>query len=140
MKPSKSILVGLKTAEHVDELMGLAVRLAEPSGSILIVHVIELPDPTPLDADVPQLDAVAKGIIQNAERIALQHGMKAGSEVVRAHSAAAAMLDEMKKHEVDLAIVGYHHGRTFGEFLLGTTAQHLARNAPCRVLLSIPPR
>jgi nucleotide-binding universal stress UspA family protein len=46
----------------------------------------------------------------------------------------------MKHKRIDLAVLGYHHRRTFGEILLGTTAKHLSHHAPCNLLLSIPMR
>ena len=53
---------------------------------------------------------------------------------------ATAILDEMKEQKVESAVLGYHHQRTLGEIILGTTAQHLAKSAPCHLLLHIPPR
>jgi nucleotide-binding universal stress UspA family protein len=50
------------------------------------------------------------------------------------------MVDEMKSPKADLAVMGYHHRRTFGEILLGTTAQQVARHAPCAGVSLIPPR
>ncbi|HYK90950.1 MAG TPA: universal stress protein, partial [Acidobacteriota bacterium] len=107
---------------------------------LLLVHVIELPDPTPLDAEVPDLEATAKRILDKAKRIALRSNMKVSTQVLRAHGAAFALLDELKQRKIELAVLGYHHERTIGEILLGTTAQHLARHAPCHILFDIPPR
>ena len=140
MKRAKRILVGLKIVDHANELTDLACRLGAKGGTLLLVHVIELPDPTPLDADVPDLEATAQKILDRAKRIAQRSEMKVSTLVIRAHDAAAALLDEMKEKRIELAVLGYHHRRTIGEMILGTTARHLARTAPCHVLLSIPPR
>ncbi len=140
MKQCKRILVGLKTLEYVDELMDLACRMGGTTTSLRLVHVIELPDPTPLDADVPELEKLAGAILNKAGQIAGRNGMKISTAVVRAHSAASALIDELEANKIELAVLGYHHRRSIGEILLGTTAQHLARTAPCRILLSIPPR
>jgi nucleotide-binding universal stress UspA family protein len=140
MKRAKRILVGLKTLDHADELTDTACRLAAKGASLLLVHVIELPDPTPLDAEVPELEATAQKIVGRAKAIAQRSRMKVATLIVRAHSAAPALLDEMKQKKIELAVLGYHHRRTIGEIILGTTAQHLAKSAPCHVLLSIPPR
>lgn len=140
MKRAKRILVGLKTLDHANELTDLACRLAAKGASLLLVHVIELPDPTPLDAEVPDLDAMANKIVGRAKRVAQRSGMKVATLIIRAHNAAPALLDEMKQKGIELAVLGYHHRRTIGEIILGTTAQHLAKTAPCHVLLNIPPR
>ncbi len=140
MKRANRILVGLKTLDHASELTDLACRLGAKRGSLLLVHVIELPDPTPLDAVVPDLEDLAEKIVKKAKRIAQRSDMKVATLVVRAHDAAEALQDEMKEKEIELAVLGYHHKRTIGEMILGTTARHLARTAPCHILLNIPPR
>ena len=66
--------------------------------------------------------------------------MKVSTLLLRAHSAGVALLDEMREKKIELAVLGYHHRKTLGEILLGTTAQDVARHAPCHLLLSIPPR
>ena len=140
MKKAKRILVGLKTLEHAVELTDLACRASAHKGSLLLVHVIELPDVTPLEAGIPSLEAAAQKILRAAERVAKRSRLKVEKEVLRAHWAGTALVEEMKDEKVDLAVLGYHHGRSFGEFLLGTTAQYVARHAPCQVLLNIPKR
>ncbi len=140
MKKAKRILVGLKTLEHVVELTDLACRIGARGASLLLEHVIELPDNTPLDADVPDLEATARKILHAGERVARRNRNKVATRVLRAHSAGSALLDELKVEKIDLAVLGYHHSRTLGELLLGTTAKHVATHAPCHVLLSIPPR
>ncbi len=140
MKQPERILVGLKTLDHVDELMDLACRTGSPTASLRLVHVVELPDPTPLDASVPEIEEMAREILRKAESIAHQCGRSASSAILRAHSAAPALVDDMQENRIELAVLGYHHKRSIGEILLGTTAQSLAKSAPCRILLNIPPR
>jgi nucleotide-binding universal stress UspA family protein len=130
----------LKTLDHAYELTELACRLGAAEASLLLVHVIELPDPTPLDADVPNLETTAKQILGKATRIANRSHMKVRTLILRAHNVASALLDEMKQNRIELAVLGYHHRRTLGEIILGTTARRLAKNAPCHIVLSIPPR
>ena len=140
MKRAKRILIGLKALDSTDELVDLACRLGARGASLVLVHVIELPDPTPLDAEVPELEATAAKIIAKAKRISKRSDMKVSSLILRAHDAATAILDELKQRKIELAVIGYHHRRTLGEIILGTTAQHLARTAPCHIVLNIPPR
>jgi nucleotide-binding universal stress UspA family protein len=125
MKKTKRILVGLKDYKHGVELAELACCMAARGASLLLVHVIELPDNTPLDAEVPELESTARKILRAAERVAKRSRTKTTPRVLRAHSAGAALLDELETWRIDLAVVGYHHKRTLGEILLGTTAKHL---------------
>jgi CIC family chloride channel protein len=140
MKKARRILVGLKTFDHAVELTNIACRLGAPGAFLMLAHVIELPDPTPLDAEVPEMEAEAKRILRASERVAKRSNMKISKQVFRAHSAGEALLEEMRQKKIDLAVLGYHHRRTLGEMLLGSTARHISRHAPCNLLLSIPLR
>lgn len=90
MKKARRILVGLKTLEHAVALTDLACRLGARNASLFLVHVIELPDPTPLDAEVPDLDQMAKKILHAAERVARRSEMKIAAQVLRAHDAGGS--------------------------------------------------
>lgn len=140
MKRAKRILVGLKTLEQAVELTDLACRLGVRGANLTLVHIIELRDPTPLNAEVPDLEALAKKIIGTAERVATRGEMKASRLVLRAHDAGEALLAEMSNKKVDLAVIGYHHREMLAEVLLGTTAQHLSKHAPCHLIIDVPPR
>jgi hypothetical protein len=76
MKKAKRILVGLKTLEQAVGLADLACCVGARGASLLLVHVIELPDPTPIDAEVPHLEATAQKILRTAERVAKRNRMK----------------------------------------------------------------
>ncbi len=140
MRKPKRILVGLKTMTNAVELTDLACRLGARGASLHLVHVIELPDITPLDAEMPELETEARKILRAGERVARRGHLNTETLVLRAHSASFALLDELKEQKIDLAILGYHHPRTLGEIVFGTTAKHLATHSPCHVVLSIPPR
>ncbi|HVC21756.1 MAG TPA: universal stress protein [Vicinamibacterales bacterium] len=140
MAQARRILVGLKDVEHAAELTRVACQVAGRGASLLLVNVIELPDMTPLDAEVPDLEAEAVRIFKAAEREARRRGLNTARLVIRAHSASYALLDELAQRKMDLAVLGYHHKRTAGERFFGTTAQHLVAHAACPILLIIPPR
>ena len=114
--------------------------MAAHGASVLLVHVIELPDNTPLNAEVPNLEDEARKILRAGERVARGSRLTAKTLVLRSHSASYALLDELKEKKCDLAVLGYHHGLTLGEVVFGTTAKHLATHSPCHVVLSIAPR
>jgi nucleotide-binding universal stress UspA family protein len=140
MHKPKRILVGLKHAQQAAELTDLACRLAARGATLLLVHVVELPDQTPLDADVPDLDTTARKILRVGERIARRARLAAKPIIVRSHSAGLALLEELNEKNTDFAILGHHHPHTLGELLFGTTARHVIAHAPCHVLLNISPR
>lgn len=138
MQNAKRILVGLKEAGHAAELMHLACRLAGKGAQITAIHVIELPDPTPLDAEVPELEKIASTVLATAQRVARKHRRPLKTKILHARSAGPALVDEIKDGKFDLAVIGYHHKRTLGELLWGSTAQYIARKASCEMLVHIP--
>jgi nucleotide-binding universal stress UspA family protein len=140
MPKTRGTLVGLKTRDHAASLTELACRVADPDETLLLVHVIELPEITPLNAPIPDLDRQAEQILHVGADVARRHRRKVRTQVMRARSAGKALLEELKDRKVALAVLGSHHGRSLQEYLLGTTHQYLAQRAPCRLLLDIPPR
>jgi len=140
MKKPRRLLVGLKTMDHTVTLADLACRTAARNATVFLVHIIELPDTTPLDAEVPDLEKAGRKILLTAERVVRRSGLKAETLIFRARLAGEALLEEIKARKIELAIFGYHHRRSLTELILGTAAHHLARHAPCHILLEIPPR
>ena len=133
-------LVGIKERSHARALTELACEVTPAGEALLLVHVIELPDNTPLDAPLLASDRAAHQILRVAAQVAQKHGRKATTRSLRAHHAGKALLEELKDGKIALAVLGFHHGRNLRELLAGTTHQYLARRAPCRLLLDIPPR
>jgi hypothetical protein len=66
--------------------------------------------------------------------------LKAKVRLLRAHSASYALFDELKEQRSDLTVFGYHHVRTLGDVMFGTTAKHLAQHSPRYVVFGIAPR
>lgn len=142
MKRARKILVGLKEMGHVEDLIGLASRVAAPGhAQLTALHVVEVPPATPLDADDAALDAPARKIAEAVKRAARkQRGRKITARVLRARDIGRTLVDELREGRYDLAVLGYHHKKTLSEIFLGTTAHYVARHAPCHLLLSIPPQ
>ena len=64
MRKAKRIMVGLKILENAVELTDLACRLGARGAELILIHVIELPDNTPLNTEVPNLEAEARKILR----------------------------------------------------------------------------
>jgi nucleotide-binding universal stress UspA family protein len=140
MKKPKRILVGLKSMDQTVELLDIACRLgAHRDATLFLVHILEVPDATPLDASLPDLEARAAKILAAGARIAKRGGMKVSTMILRARSAGRALVEEAKDKRVDMVVLGSHRRRTLGELFSGTTHQYVAKRAPCQVLLSVPP-
>ena len=137
----KKILVSLKQAADAEELVNLARHVAAAGARITALHVVEVPAATPLGARDRALDAPAEAVERAVKKLAAKHrGVKIAVRVLRARHAGKAIADELKEGKFDLAVMSYHHKRSLAELLLGTTASYLAKHAPCRLLMSVPPR
>jgi nucleotide-binding universal stress UspA family protein len=139
---SKSkVLVALRDAESVEGLVVLACQVADGMKSELAaLHVIELPLATPIEAESEALEHPGRGLLALAERVAREKcGKKISTQLVKARSVGEALTGIVKEEGYELLVMGYHPRGRLGEILLGSTVQHVARHAPCRVLVQISP-
>lgn len=141
MKKPRRILVGLRSPDQTVELLDIACRLgAHHNAELFLVHIIEVPDATPLDAPLTEMETRAAKILASAERLAKRSGMKVNTMILRARSAGRALVEECKDKRIEMLVLGSHRRRTLGELFSGTTHQYVAKRAPCHVLLSVPPK
>jgi nucleotide-binding universal stress UspA family protein len=136
------LMVALRDPESVESLMTLAVQLSNGMDAELVVlHVVEVPPATPIEAEDEVLDHEGKEILAAAKRVAERSSKKISTELLRAREAGEAITGEAKDRGAELLIMGYHrpHPHALGELLLGSTVQYVAHHAPCRVIVQIPP-
>jgi len=139
-KRVQKILVGLKQASDAEQLLALAAQLAPLGKTITVLHVIEVPPATPLDAKSSALDASGHAVARAVKRAARKYPRRKFTvRILHARDTGRTLVDELKEGKFDLAVLGYHHKRSLTELLLGTTARYLAEHAPCRLLMNVPP-
>jgi len=72
--------------------------------------------------------------INSAEQVLASAGLKSTSDVL-AGNPKEALLEEAKKWNADLIVVGSHGHRRFKRFLLGSVSEAVAMNAHCSVVV-----
>lgn len=143
-----SILVPLKGTPLDDEVLQLAFLLASPPPDrrakqrvqVEVIHVVEVPQALPLDAELPEAVQQGESILIHAEEVARQRDIEIHPEMLQARNASTAIVDEAVERGADLIIMGYEYRRRHGEFNPGATVPYVLKNAACRVWLVRGPR
>ncbi|HEV2177379.1 MAG TPA: universal stress protein [Terriglobia bacterium] len=135
------VVVALRDGDHVEELMKLACQMSRGTNAPLIaLHVVEVSLALDLDADSEVLDRDGKAILARAREVASRLLSKEiSTRLLRAREAGPAIVSEAMDQGADLLILGYHQKPVIREAMLGSTVQHVARHAPCRVIIQVLP-
>jgi basic amino acid/polyamine antiporter, APA family len=135
------VMVALRDAGSLESLMTLACHMATAlEADLTVLHVVEVPAATPIEAHDEILDHDGKALLAGArEWAARQFTGKLSTDLLRARTAGDAIVAEAKDRGAELLIIGQGSLGKLGEFLLGSTARHIGRHAPCRVLVEIHP-
>ena len=134
------VMVALRDVESVDSLIQLACQLSKGMECELIaLHVVEVTASLPLDAEAEVLDHPGREILARARQTAAKcFSVEVITRLVRARHVGEAIVGEAADNHVDLIVMGHRRKSPLGEILLGSTAQHVARHASCRVIVQIP--
>jgi APA family basic amino acid/polyamine antiporter len=156
----ESILVPVFGTKLDDDIVGTAGRLAEPADEpgevpprLDVIYVIEMPLTVPLDAPPPpeRLEA-AEAALQRAREVGEEYEtVEVATDVVRARSVGAGIVDEARRRGVEVIVMGgepptrVRGGAVLGGVggsrppEIGEVTEYVLRKAPCRVLLTAPP-
>jgi nucleotide-binding universal stress UspA family protein len=146
------ILLAIDLKRGTDRLLAEAQRYSQAfNATVDVVHVVE-PDPTfvgYIKADRPEeqdkLDPVRE---PHAEALAVEHrqtqicgavlhknGVRVGHTLTIQGPPSRIILEEARKLESDLLIVGSRHHNALYRFWYGDTATNIAAQPPCALLL-----
>jgi basic amino acid/polyamine antiporter, APA family len=129
----KKIMVALAGSKFDQEVVQLGVELAKKrKAQLFALHIIEVPQALPLDADLPQAMQRGEKILEMAEQWATEMEYKIDADLLQARSAGAAITDESIERNVDLVIMAVPYRKKFGDFYLGSTVSYVLKHAPCR--------
>jgi APA family basic amino acid/polyamine antiporter len=156
-----SILVPVFGQDLDDDIVGTAGRLAaehadESEGGAVLeaVYVFEIPMSLPIDARVPdeRLEE-AKRVLARAKQVGEEYeGVEVATAMVRGRSAGGAIISEAKRRGVEAIILAAEEpsqirgGTLLGgtsrsrDRFVGETTRYVVEKAPCKVILTAPPR
>jgi nucleotide-binding universal stress UspA family protein len=127
----------LRTAGSEEALVAAARLAAERGATIAIVRVLEVPLDRPLDLPTPAEEQEANRELDDAQALVESYGVKAVTRLVRARSAAATIVDEIRSRNAELVVLGAPRrpGRP-GRPVFGHTVETVLKMSPSRVLVA----
>jgi APA family basic amino acid/polyamine antiporter len=154
------ILVPVFGTELDDDIVSTAGRLADaadrpdaPSPNLRVIYVMDLPLTVPLDAPPPKERVeAAEAALQRAREVGEEYDtVQVETELVRARSVGAGIVDEARRRNVEVIVMGgepptrMRGGAILGGIggsrppEVGEVTEYVLKKAPCRVLLTAPP-
>ena len=133
----RTIVVPIVRSPESEDALIAAARLAADRGStIVVLHVLELPMDRPLTADLGALEDRADELLDDAQALLEEYGVRVVSRLVRARSTPRAIVDEAVARNAELIVVGAPRTARPGRRLLGRTAEKVLKLSPVRVLVT----
>ncbi len=133
----RTIVVPIVRSPESEDALIAAARLAADRGStIVVLHVLELPMDRPLTADLGALEDRADELLDDAQALLEEYGVRVVSRLVRARSTPRAIVDEAVARHAELIVVGAPRTIRPGRRLLGRTAEKVLKLSPVRVLVT----
>jgi APA family basic amino acid/polyamine antiporter len=130
----ESVLVAFEAGDYVPEVLATAARLAaRRRRGIHILVTIAVPASSPIDAELPELEAAAQSIIEEAK---VQAGRRVSghSDKVRAGQTGRRIIDEARAMHAEAIVMPMSRGGAFGRAL-----ETVLRERPCRVIIESLP-
>ena len=134
----RNILVPLVEGDQAREAMHVAARLAAERGATIVaMRIIVVPLDLPLNTAMPEQEARAGRLLDEAHDIGDLYGVRVVERLVRERSAGHAIVAEAARRNAEIILMGAprlpHRTRTSAIF--GKTIDYVLRNAPCRVMI-----
>jgi APA family basic amino acid/polyamine antiporter len=129
-----SVLVAFDERNYSREVMATAARLAaRRRRGIHVLVTIAVPASSPIDAQLPEQEAVAQSIIEEAK---VQVGRRVSGhwEKVRAGQTGRRIVDEALEMKAGAIVMPMRGGAVFGKAL-----ETVLRERPCRVIIESDP-
>ena len=130
------ILVPMKIGLIGEEMLATAIKLAQERGSAVeALHVIRVPLDAPLDRPVADAEQRAAESLEEARALGEDNGVEVVGETVRARSIGEAIVDEARRRDADLIVLGSAPRWRRQSRFFSPTVEYVLRRAPCEVLV-----
>ena len=133
----RTIVVPVMRTGETEEALVAAGRLAAERGAtVAIVTVVEVPLALPLDARLEHEEDEAEALLDDAQALVESYGVRAVTRLLRARRAGPAIVEEARRRNAELVVVGAPRRAGGRRRIFGTTVDYVLRESPCRVLIA----
>ncbi len=136
----KRLVVPINGQRSDERAIRVAAQIADRKAiELTLIHVVEVPQQLPLDAELPAEIERAEAILRGAEKFAqsLLTGktVQVESELLQARTAGTAVVDEAIERGTHLIIMGTRLRSKHGRVGLGETTRYILQTSPCEVIV-----
>ena len=134
----RTIVVPVVRSNESEEALVAAARLAAERGAtVAIVYVLEVPMSLPVEAELPEREAEADELLDDAVSLVEAYGVRAFARLARGRSAGAEIVREAEQRGAELIALGARRKPARrGTPIFGRTTDFVVKAAPCRVLVA----
>ncbi len=136
----KRLVVPVSGQRSDERAIRVAAQIADKKPiELTLIHVVEVPQQLPLDAELPAEIERGESILRGAEQLAQSlltgKSVHVESELLQARSAGTAVVDEAIERKSHLIIMGTRLRSKHGKVGLGETTRYILQTSPCEVML-----
>ncbi len=131
------VLVPMKLGDIGEEMVATAVALAkERAATVEAIFVVRVPREYPLEGPLPpEVAERARLSLEEARALGEDNDVPVETETIRARSIGHAIVDEAKRRDADLIVLGSAPRWRRQSRFFSPTVDHVLRHAPCQVLV-----
>lgn len=137
--PEPTIMVALANPEHQKDLITLASALAhQKNGDVLAVHIVQVPEQTPLEAGaayLDRIDAESEELLAAARADAETYGVPVTTRNVISRHSFKSIFSTARTHDVDLVVMGWSEETHLSPGRAERGIDDLTQDLPCDFLV-----
>lgn len=134
-----TIMVALANPEHQKDLITLASVIAhQKDGDVLAVHIVQVPEQTPLEAGAEYLDIIdaeSEELLAAARADAETYGVPVTTRNVISRHSFKSIFSTAQTHDVDLVIMGWSEETHLSPGRAERGIDDLTQDLPCDFLV-----
>ena len=133
----KKVLVPRDFSRFSDYAFTRALDLVERTGAelhLLYADVLHTDISTVGGGGAEAAELLNKRLLDGTEQLIADNGITVVTSIVRDIASASAIVTYATENDIDMIVMGTHGRRGFRRLLIGSTAEEVARTAPCPVM------